>query len=290
MRIVHMSDLHVARFSRSPRAYCDKRLFGMANYVLRRARYVHPEYWDRALERIARLRPELVLCTGDATCVGSPEEHAAAMALLEPLRQQYGEKFLFLPGNHDAYVTAPDCRAALAQTFRHLNSGRWRLDDLPLEWHVGGLTFLLLDAARPMPCLLSSGVVPPKALTWLDDRVTKPRAEGECRVLVCHFPLRGADGRPLARRRRMEGAEVLLEHLHQDRVDVVLSGHVHEPFARWRADGRGEVCAGSLMLSGCFSVLDWMPGTCRFRQFFVDVSASGDPTVPILDGSLAPAS
>jgi len=33
-----------------------------------------------------------------------------------------------------------------------------------------------------------------------------------------------------------------------------------------------------------------MPGTCRFRQFFVDVSASGDPTVPILDGSLAPAS
>lgn len=290
MRIVHMSDLHVARFSRSPRAYCDKRLLGTTNHLLRRARNIHPEYWDRAMDRIARLRPELVVCTGDITCVGSPEEYAAALALLEPLRQQYGERFLFLPGNHDAYVAAPECRAALAHAFHRLNHERWQLAEMPLEWRHGGLTFLLLDAARPVGCLLSSGVAPPAALTWLSDRLARPRAEGECRVLLCHFPLRGADGRPLARRRRMEGADVVLEHLRQGRLDVVLSGHIHEPFARWRTDGCGEVCAGSLMLRGCFSVLDWTPGTRRFRQFFVDVSAPADPTVVILDGSLAPVS
>jgi 3',5'-cyclic AMP phosphodiesterase CpdA len=288
MRIVHMSDFHVARIPRSPGALVDKRVLGTLNYFLRRARLFRPEYWDRARERIARLKPEMVLYTGDLTCVGSPEEHRAGMAMLEPLRQQYGDRFLYLPGNHDAYVRARDCRAALEQTFRHLNGGRWQLSDLPLEWRLSGLSFLVLDAARPMACLFSTGAVPPAAQAWLDRRVSAPRAEGECRVLVCHFPLRGEDGRPLPRHRRLQGADALYEHLCQGRLDLALSGHVHKPFARWRADGRGEVCAGSLTLGGCFSVLDWLPGTHRFRQFFVDVSAANAPTVPILDGSLAP--
>jgi 3',5'-cyclic AMP phosphodiesterase CpdA len=290
MRIVHLSDLHVARFPRSAHALLDKRLLGTANYLVRRAHLFHPEYWPRALDWIARLRPELILCTGDVTCVGSPEEHEAAVAMLEPLRAQFSRRFLFVPGNHDAYVGAGDCRAALERTFRHLNGERWGLADLPLEWRVGGLSLLLLDAARPMPCLLSSGVLSADALAWLDERVSRPREEGECRVLICHFPLLAEDGRPLPRRRRMEGADAVLEHLQQGRFDVVLSGHVHKPFARWRQDGRGEVCAGSLTLNGCFNVLDWTPGTCHFRHFFVDVSTPRDPGGPSLDTSLSPVS
>ncbi len=290
MRIVHLSDLHVARLPRSPRALFDKRVLGALNYFLRRARQCRREYWSRALDHIACLKPELVLCTGDLTCVGSPEEHAAGEAMLEPLRRLCGNRFLFLPGNHDAYVRAPECRAALEETFRRLNGGRWELGDLPVEWRVSGLSLFILDAARPASCLHSTGALTPASLDWLQRRVGRPRDEGECRVLVCHFPLRGPDGRPLPRHRRMEGADTVLEHLREGRLDLALSGHVHMPFARWESDGRGEVCAGSLMLGGSFSVLDWTPGTCRFRQFFVDLRTPRDPALPALDAGLAPAS
>jgi 3',5'-cyclic AMP phosphodiesterase CpdA len=287
MRIVHMSDIHVGRWPRSPRAFFDKRLLGAVNHLLRRARHVRLEYLARACDEIARLKPELVVCTGDITCIGSPEEHEAACALLEPLCADLGRRFLFVPGNHDAYVGAADCRAALARSFQRLNGGRWQVDELPLEWDVSGLRFLLLDGARPVPCLLSSGVLAASTLDWLGQRLSRPREDGECRVVVSHFPLRGATGGPLGRRRRLEGAEAVWQHLAEGRLDLVLSGHVHVPFARWDADGRGEVCAGSLTLGGCFSVLDWTPGTRRFRQFFVDVRASRRPELPALDASLA---
>jgi len=286
MRIVHLSDIHVGRIPRSLRALVDKRAFGAVNHLLRRSRQFHVAYLQRALAEIAALHPELVVCTGDITSVGSPEELEAACNLLEPLRATFGPRFVFLPGNHDAYVTAPDCREALARAFDRLNGGRWSLDDLPLEWQVSGLRLLLVNAATPVSCVLSSGRLTPATLTWLAARLEAPRSDNECRVVVSHFPLRQVDGQPLSLRRRMAGADALWDHLRAGRLDLVLCGHVHTPFARWEADGRGEVCAGSLTLQGCFSVLEWTPGTRRFRQFFVDVSTPREPTVPAIDDSL----
>ncbi len=290
MRIVHLSDLHVGRLPKSPGALFDKRLLGAANQLLRRARHVHPEYLQRAGEEIARLKPELVVCTGDITCIGSPEEYEAACALLQPLYSATGHHFLFLPGNHDAYVGAAPCRAALADAFQRLNGGRWGLDELPLEWQLSGLRFLLLDGARPVSCLLSSGSLSAATLDWLARRLALPREESECRVAVCHFPLRGRGGEALNWRRRLAGADEVWQHLQEGRLDLVLSGHVHVPFARWDAAGRGEVCAGSLTMAGCFSVLDWTPGTRRFRQFFVDVTTPREPELPAIEASLAPVS
>jgi 3',5'-cyclic AMP phosphodiesterase CpdA len=290
MRIVHMSDLHVGRLPRSPAALFDKRLLGAANHLLRRARHFRLEYLRRACDEIERLKPELIICTGDITCIGSPEEYAAAGALLHPLCTDPARRFLFMPGNHDAYVRAAPCRAALESAFLSLNNRRWQLAELPLEWQVSGLRLLLLNGSLPVSCLLSSGALSAATLDWLERRLALPRAEGECRVAVCHFPLRDASGKALGRRRRLDGAEVVWQHLQEGRLDLVLSGHIHAPFARWDGAGRGEVCAGSLTLSGGFSVLDWTPGTRRFRQFFVDVTASRDPEVPAIEPRLAPVS
>ncbi len=275
---------------RSPGALLDKRALGACNHLLRRARHFHRAYMERALVQIEALKPEIVLCTGDISAVGSPEELHAGGALLEPLRRAFGERFAYVPGNHDAYVTAAPCRRALEEAFDHLNRGRWRLDSLPVEWSFGGLRLLLVDGARPMSWFSSAGALSPSARAWLTARLEAPRQPGECRVVVSHFPLREADGRPLARRRRLDGAELLWGHLRGGRLDLVLSGHIHRPFARWEADGRGEVCAGSLTLQGAFNVVDWLPGQGRFRQFFVSVAAPREPLLPVMDASLAPVS
>lgn len=275
---------------RSPGALFDKRALGACNHLLRRSRYVRLAYLERALVAIAALKPELVLCTGDISSVGSPEELRRGCALLEPLRQAFGPRFAYIPGNHDAYVTAAPCRRALEEAFAHLNSGRWRLGELPLEWGFGGLRLLLVDGARPMPWFSSAGSLDAAALAWLKARLEAPRQPGECRVVMSHFPLRQADGRPLSRRRRLDGAEMLWGHLQGGRLDLVLSGHIHRPFARWQADGRGEVCAGSLTLEGSFNVVDWIPGQGRFRQFFVNLVTPREPRLPVLDATLAPVS
>ncbi|MBN2448736.1 MAG: metallophosphoesterase [Lentisphaeria bacterium] len=289
MRIVHISDVHVTRLPRSPGALLDKRLFGVLNWVLRRAWHCRREYLNRAFAEIGRLAPELVLCTGDVTTVGSAEEHRLARSLLEPLRLAYGNRFLYVPGNHDDYVRDAACRTAFEETFRGLNSNRWQIADLPLEIALGGVRFLLLNEARPMPVALSSGRLGAGTLEWLAEHLRDSDPASPC-VLVGHFPLRQADGRPLPRRRRLEQSEALYEYLRSGRVRLSLCGHVHHPFVRWEAGGGAEVCAGSLTLSGCFSVVDWLPEECRFRQFFVDVRRRDAAGWPPVEADLAPVS
>ena len=287
MRIVHISDLHIGMLSCSWRGLLDKRVLGTLNWLLRRAGHFHEEYFERALAEIHRLNPELVICTGDVTCVSSPREFAAATRWLEPLRIAFGHHFLFVPGNHDAYVPDTACREALRDCFRTLNSGRWELEDLPVEYNVAGLRIFLLNEAEPVCWLLSTGRLSPPDAEWLTQRVAPERLPGERRLLVGHFPLRGADGAPLSARRRLDGADTVHALLREGRIDAALCGHVHQAFLRRENKGGIEVCAGSLTMNGMFNVMDWHPEDGRFSQFFVDVSGPATPPPPVGNGVAA---
>ena len=287
MRIVHISDIHVGKLSLSWRALFDKRLLGTANWLVRRASLFHREYFDRALTEIHRLSPELVVCTGDVTCVSAPREFEMAAKMLEPLRVAFGHRFLFIPGNHDAYVRDAACQKALKECFWKLNSQRWELGDLPLELNQGGLRIFLLNEAAPASWWLSTGRLQPEAAEWLAQRATPRRPLNEQRLLVGHFPVRRADGSLLPARRRLQGGETIDNLLREGRIDLALCGHVHHPFVRREPGGGTEVCAGSLTLNGVLNVVDWHPGEGRFRQFFVDVSQVEPPTSPVGDSVAA---
>ena len=117
MRIVHFSDIHIGCWPRSPKAFLDKRILGALNHALRRRQRFRADRLERALIRVRRLSPDWIFCTGDITTIGTPEEFAAACEALKPFIDTVGGRFVYIPGNHDAYVRDAACRAALAEAF-----------------------------------------------------------------------------------------------------------------------------------------------------------------------------
>lgn len=285
MRIAHFSDIHVGCWPQEIRACFDKRLLGSLNYRLRRQRRFSRDFLPRALRQLKMLAPDWVVCTGDLTSVGTREEFAAALTGLAPILSQGSPPLIYVPGNHDAYVRRPSCRAALEDTFDRLNDGRWSLADLPQDRWVQEVRLFIVNECRPTNCFLSSGTIGSRASERLRGWLAEPRQSGERRVLIGHFPCRGGDGRPLGWRRGLRGWRVVDEALRDGLLDVALCGHEHRPFLRHESSGAMEICAGSLTTHGRFSVLDYVPETGRFSHFWVDVSGEDATPLPAADNS-----
>ena len=281
MRIVHFSDVHVGCPPAALSAFFDKRILGSLNFFLRRRALFEPGLLQRALSRISLLNPDWVVCTGDLTSVGSPEEFEVAVARLAPILARKQCKLLYVPGNHDAYVRNRACRDALCDTFSLLNGGRWALTGLPQDFWMREIHFFVLGESVPTNWLLSSGELSPGTQERLASWLAAPRQQGEKRVLVGHFPLRNERGRPLQWRRRLRGAHVLEQAMAERRLDVLLCGHDHVPFVRREASGAMEICAGSLTASGRMAVLDYVPETGEFSHFWEDLSGDGPVQIPV---------
>lgn len=283
VRIVHFSDLHLWCWPGTWRAVLDKRVLGCLNHLLRRRRSFQACRLERAAAQVSSLAPDWVICTGDLTTTGAPAEFAAACARLKPFRAAALRGFLYVPGNHDCYVHDVACQEALARTCAKLNDGR-ALADFPWVIEDRGLRLFLANEAHPTAPWLSCGWMDGQAGGWLREHLAAPRAEREGRVLVGHFPLRGADGRELSPRRHLAGAKELYELGVAGAYDVALCGHIHRAFRR-DAPGAMEICAGSLTLEGRVNVLDFFPESCTFSQFWLDMSE--DEPVPVLAGQIS---
>ncbi len=267
MRIVHFSDIHAGIFPRSAAALTDKRLLGALNYLLRRRHACRPQSIARLAARLEQLRPDWVVCSGDLSSIGSPEEFALARDWLRPIRELVGERFLYVPGNHDVYVRDQASNRALAETFHELNSHRCQLADLPLAMTSKDTQLVMIPGAVPVGILRSSGRLSPDESSRLANILSEPRPAGAIRVGIGHFPPCHANGQPLGARRALAGADAILAQLAAGRLDVLLCGHIHTPFAYTLPNRAAILCAGSLTLTGSFAVLDYELGQHWSWQF-----------------------
>ncbi|MDT8389993.1 MAG: metallophosphoesterase [Lentisphaeria bacterium] len=255
MRIVHFSDSHFGRPSFAPASLFDKRLLGTFNFLVRRKGELDERAVSRLYERMAELAPDIIVCSGDITCVGEPAEFAAALDAFRPFKALADTSFFYTPGNHDAYVSNSRCVGAMAAACRFLNPPGC---DLPgdgfFDCSIQGVDVALIHLAHPTNIFLSSGTLAPavkvKLDTWCAGDKSRPR------VLVGHFPTRRADGAPLGRRRHLKGGQAISSHLAAGTVDLYLCGHIHSPFTRSFASGSLECCAGSLTMKHVYSIVD----------------------------------
>ncbi len=252
-RIIHFSDLHLGNFSFAHGGWRDKRLLGRANFLLFRQRQIRLARIAQAIELFAELQPDLLLCTGDLTCVSDPQEFAAAEKILAPLLEWAGPKFVYVPGNHDAYVGRAECRRALRETFYRLNHKRFELPELPLALRFGEVELLLLNSAEPRNWLSSGGTFTPAAQEHLDELLSQPSAG--IRLLINHFPIQTASGAELPWRRRLAGADILRQWQSRGRFAALFCGHIRRPFLADTSIGR-QICAGSLSIQGSFLICD----------------------------------
>lgn len=277
MRIVHFSDIHVGRLPRDPGALLDKRLLGTLNFLLCRRRGIDEQVVRLATARIRALKPDVVVCTGDLTCTGAPEEFAGARSLLKPLTEAGAGDLLVVPGNHDLYVRNEKCRRECADTIRWLNADSLSLPQLPCEVRRGGLRLFLLNESRPQGPLSSGGALSVLSEQWLRERVSETRGEAERRIAVGHFPVRNAAGRRLGGRRRLRNGEAIDQALRSGELDVALCGHIHTPFRRDERSGAMEICAGSLSVAGKINIVDYCPLSGELVQHWDDVGGAAPP-------------
>jgi len=213
VRIAHLSDIH----------------FGAEN---------RPAV-EAALEAVGALAPTVTMVTGDLTLNGLPQEFRAAaqwLALLPAAR-------LVTPGNHDTpywnlilralspfnryrrYIGDPnlaafDAPGLAARTLNSARGGQPRID-----WSKGALDMGDL-----------------KAIDW------GARQGAAVRVFGCHHPLIDLPSAPVTG--GVQCGEQAAVQLTASGVELVLTGHVHVPFALpLRAEGHVAYAIGAGTLS-----------------------------------------
>jgi 3',5'-cyclic AMP phosphodiesterase CpdA len=185
---------------------------------------------------------DLVVVSGDLTRYGEKAEFAAAAAWLSSLRGPQ----LVTPGNHDAPYIA--WLERIFAPFRRYE--RW-VGPAAAQTYLGnGFAVRGLNTARgPQPRLnWSKGQISRRqveaAADWFE------AASDDCfRIVVCHHPLVEMIGGPMTA--RVWNGEAAARAFAEAKVDLVLSGHIHAPFA-WPypfGDGRTyAVGAGTLSI------------------------------------------
>ena len=260
MKIIHFSDPHAGGGAEDWLAYFDKRWVGVFNYRFRR-RFRHDlGKLKLAVEYILDTRPDVAVCTGDLTSAGQPGEFARVLEILKPLRDST-IPLLYTPGNHDCYVKRPRCVEAVNRAVEYLSRGDIRFCDFPLRRRLGGVDFMLVNTSRPSNLLCSWGF-----LTAADSaRIAGFATEnpGVPKILLSHYPM--TEDHPVLRlRHRLFGQREILKLMAEHRIDLVLCGHVHKPYLKLDASGRGECCAGSVTRNGSLAEIAYDPATDCF--------------------------
>lgn len=176
-----------------------------------------------ALDFAHRTERDLVLVTGDVTSVGRRREFDAAAGWIRALP----EPVFVVPGNHDTPYWDP-----IARLFRPWKRYEARIGHPAVDHAFAGkgLAVRGVNTARAVQLRpnWSKGVI--------DLEQTRRAAEalagaplGDLRVLACHHPLVEMIGTPMTGevKRGREAALIFAE----SGVDLIMTGHVHVPFA-----------------------------------------------------------
>lgn len=235
MKLLHFSDPHVQLPRWRERKLRDLGpLRALATVELWKGR---GREYDGALERLraivrAGAGADHVICTGDLTQLGHPEEFALAREALLPLRG----KLSLIAGNHDRYPLGARPNRCFEEQFPEHAA---QVDI------AGEVALIKLDTAGELSWpVISRGHA--RGLDALAAALRSPPVAGLCKlVLIHHAPLR-ASGRGDFPWHSLAGARALLRVAAEGGAQAVLCGHVHERYDVAAAPGRARViCAGS---------------------------------------------
>jgi 3',5'-cyclic AMP phosphodiesterase CpdA len=194
---------------------------------------------EAATREVAAFGPTLTVVTGDLTLNGQPAEFRAAARWLARLPSPR----IVTPGNHDTPYWNLFLRsvAPFDRYRRYIGRAEAAAFDAP------DLAVRSLNSARGAQPRLnwSRGAI---SMRRLREIAWRPESLAPLRVFACHHPLLRLEGAPVEGGVRC-GAEAVAALVGAG-VDLVLSGHVHNPFVIALPDaGRGRWAIGAGTLS-----------------------------------------
>lgn len=198
-----------------------------------------PSLLERAIAEINDLAPDLVVCCGDLTAFGFKPEYLQARAYLDRIECR---ALVVVPGNHDS-------RNVGYLHFERLFGGRNSC------LRVDGVTVVAVDSTEPD---LDHGRIGRGRYGWIEEQFAAP---ADLRVFCLHHHLLPVPGTGRERNIVYDAGDAI-ECLQRARVNLVLCGHKHVPYA-WRLEDLFIVNAGtvsSLRLRGdtrpCYNVIE----------------------------------
>jgi 3',5'-cyclic AMP phosphodiesterase CpdA len=187
-----------------------------------------------ARDWIGECNPDLVVITGDLTRQGDEAEFAAARAWIDSLDREV----VVTPGNHDVAYFDPVKRlfAPWARWRRHFGEAPTGLLLRP------GMAVRTLNSARGVQPRLnwSKGAVSFGQTAKTVAAVAQAPA-GHLKILACHHPLIEMLGAPMTG--KVWGGDRAARAFSEAQIDLVLTGHVHAPFALAYPYGDGHTYA-----------------------------------------------
>src|SRR6266700_2071270 len=201
--------------------------------------YFLPNLLERAISELNDLHPDVVVCSGDLTTFGFKEEYREAKRYLDQIECK---AFCVIPGNHDSRNVG---YVHFEELFGDRNS----------VLRVGPVSVVAVDSTEPD---LDHGQIGRGRYRWIEEQFADP---AELRVFVLHHHLLPVPGTGRERNIVYDAGDAL-ESLQRARVQMVLSGHKHVPYA-WRLENMFILNAGtvsSLRLRGntrpCYNVIE----------------------------------
>ncbi len=205
-----------------------------------------PNLLERAISEVNDLQPDIVICSGDLTSFGFKQEYAEAKRYLDMLKCG---SVVVIPGNHDSRNVG---YVHFEELFGERNS----------VLHREGVTVVAIDSTEPD---LDHGQVGRGRYGWIEEQFAAP---ADLRIFVLHHHLLPVPGTGRERNIVYDAGD-LLEVLLRARVNLVLAGHKHVPYA-WRLENMFVVTTGTvstLRLRGhtrpCYNVIEIDAGSVR---------------------------
>lgn len=256
---IHFGDLHLWRVALEADPF-PKRILGLGNLALRRARIFPRPVAARLLDRLAGETADRLLFSGDLTTTALGAEFELARDMFKSVCERWGERFVAIPGNHDVYTPKARRLRRFQSVFADAFAGDARiiLND--------GWALVCVDQCVPR-WVSAAGRMDEDAFARLDSALAV--SDGRRAIVMGHYPVfYPADvsikgGHALAPQIRARLAEILERH----GAAAYLHGHKHK---RWRLARPGGVtyldCGAAGMLGGA---PDRSPGYLKI-QFGAD--------------------
>jgi 3',5'-cyclic-AMP phosphodiesterase len=198
-----------------------------------------PSLLDRAISEINDLGPDLVICSGDLTTFGFKQEYVQAREYIDEI---HCDEIVVIPGNHDSRNVG----------YVHFEEQFGERDRVV---RLNGITVVAVDSTQPD---LDEGQIGRGRYRWIEEQFSDP---ADLRIFVLHHHLLPVPGTGRERNIVFDAGDTI-ECLQRARVNLVLCGHKHVPYA-WKLEDLFVLNAGtvsSLRLRGntrpCYNVIE----------------------------------
>ena len=246
MRIIHLSDVHVWRYTWSVRRLLGIRALGMMELLLGRARRFRLDRLGAVVDHVLSLKPDHIVITGDLTTTALPSEFLEARLLLAPLLTD-PTRVTMVPGNHDRTTRRSFRTRRFEGTFGQFMPAvtfPW------LRWLDDETAILGLDPTRPhfSPRGRLSEVQLQEAQALTADPARRP---GRL-IVACHYPVVApARYQRELRFKRMDNDQSVCSWLEGIGPHLYCCGHVHAAWAFQPHSLPNQIClnAGAPLMS-----------------------------------------